>query len=256
MFRPKVTTLYKYLHIDKYSLATLESGQVWCSKPAKFNDPFDSQYSVGIFEEAFTQDRIRELFEHVYGWTKAKQRGRLTDFFLRDGTLRKTIRKRMEQRVEQLRACGDMGVFCLTEDSNNVLMWSHYAKDHKGMCIGFQRTPENALGDDGICLPVTYTNQYLTADTIRIFLRKNFSPVTHMMRTKSHHWKYEKEWRLFSEVGDALAEAPGRIHRVILGSRTSTRARNRVLKILDGRDVELYRSTPVEGKFQMRMERI
>ncbi len=52
-------------------------------------------------------------------------------------------------------------------------MWSHYATAHTGMCVGFERNKDNALGNDGICLPVTYSRNYLTVDTMRIFYLEN-----------------------------------------------------------------------------------
>jgi hypothetical protein len=256
MFRPTVNTLYKYVPINEFSLRILSDNAVWCSKPSGFNDPFDSQYNVATIEKGLTQDHFLRLFQEVYGLSKAKQRAALTHLFLPDGTIRKTIKKRILQRVAKLEQCADMGVFCLTEVSSSILMWSHYAKEHTGMCVGFERDKDNALGNDGICLPVTYSRNYLTVDTMRIFLKKDFSPVEDMMRTKFCHWEYEKEWRLFSQFGNAEAEAPGKIRTVILGCRTSTRSRNRVMKALNGKPVKLYRSLPVTGKFELKMEAI
>ncbi len=256
MFRPTVNTLYKYVPINKYSLRILSDNAVWCSKPGNFNDPFDSQYNVATIEKGLTPDHFLRLFQEVYGMSKAKQRAALSHLFLPDGTIRKTIKKRISQRVAELAQCADMGVYCLTEDPGSILMWSHYAAEHTGMCVGFERSEDNALGNDGICLPVTYSRNYLTVDTMRIFLKKDFSPVEDMMRTKFHHWEYEKEWRLFSQFGNAESEAPGKIRVVILGCRVSSRSRNRVLKELNGKEVKVYHSVPSTGKFELSMEKL
>ena len=117
-----------------------------------------------------TQDHFLRLFQEVYGMSKAKQRAALTHLFLPDGTIRKSIKKRIVQRVAELDQCVDMGVFCLTEVPGSILMWSHYATAHTGMCVGFERNKDNAFVNDGICLPVTYSRNYLTVDTMRIFI--------------------------------------------------------------------------------------
>jgi len=34
-------------------------------------------------------------------------------------------------------AIGKYGVLCFSRRWNNILMWSHYADGHKGICLGF-----------------------------------------------------------------------------------------------------------------------
>ena len=33
-----------------------------------------------------------------------------------------------------------LGVLCLSACDNSILMWSHYADEHKGFCIGFNNS--------------------------------------------------------------------------------------------------------------------
>ncbi len=41
-----------------------------------------------------------------------------------------------------------LGILSLASSNNNLLMWSHYASEHKGMCLGFERNSNTALADD------------------------------------------------------------------------------------------------------------
>ncbi|MBL0525135.1 DUF2971 domain-containing protein [Aeromonas dhakensis] len=39
----------------------------------------------------------------------------------------------------------ELGVVSFSETSRNLLMWAHYANEHKGMCIGFDPNVLNSL---------------------------------------------------------------------------------------------------------------
>jgi hypothetical protein len=34
----------------------------------------------------------------------------------------------------------EVGVLCFSEKYDNILMWSHYAKSHTGLCVEFSRS--------------------------------------------------------------------------------------------------------------------
>src|SRR5690606_30082346 len=47
-------------------------------------------------------------------------------------------------------------VVCFTLDPLNILMWSHYASNHEGMCLGFLNKV--------VTTPVTYTTKFPKVD--------------------------------------------------------------------------------------------
>ena len=87
-----------------------------------------------------------------------------------------------------------------TEDEKNVLMWSHYAENHIGVCLEFDtryiqridclRKVDYAKPDeDRNRFPLPHGNQKENdpeyQERAKAFLAK-----------KGHEWHYEKEWRL------------------------------------------------------------
>jgi hypothetical protein len=118
------------------------------------------------------------------------------------------------------------GVYCLSPDPCSTLMWSHYARDHKGICLEF------SVGNNKFSLAtqVQYQNDYPK------FLLHDATSHNIMLIVKSDDWKDEKEFRLicprFTDVrasplimdGDYLRIGCDDLIGVILGCQIDDRA--------------------------------
>src|SRR5690606_17830387 len=83
--------------------------------------------------------------------------------------------------------------FSLSKTNDNILMWSHYAKNHTGIVIEF-----DVLEDiDFFTTPlnVSYQKSYQPLDYF--YDRKN--AVFRTLSLKSHLWKYEEEVRVVKD---------------------------------------------------------
>lgn len=128
--------LYKYrpliggnaTEINKNTLKILENGELYFSKPSRFNDPFDSKVDYDIIA---TDLELQSYFD------RQKFPAQNTNYIIeqvRSGTLD------MQELAPKVgSSCADiLNVFCLSKNEKNILMWSHYGKDHTGICIGFK----------------------------------------------------------------------------------------------------------------------
>ena len=94
-----------------------------------------------------------------------------------------------------------LGVLCLTEKPENLLMWAHYADHHRGAVIEFDENHEffnrrvGAEDDFRHFRKVSYTETRPT-----IFLSD--STAVDFFYFKSKEWEYEEEWRLISPLKD------------------------------------------------------
>ncbi len=72
-------------------------------------------------------------------------------------------------------------------------MWGHYARNHKGVCFGFDVT--------GDVVPMNYVGDFIPFNPDALL---NFDTleklVDHARFTKSEHWEYENEWRAYVEL--------------------------------------------------------
>lgn len=106
-----------------------------------------------------------------------------------------------------------LGVLCLSKNSNQPLMWAHYADSHRGLMIEFdsahptfnrQRSTED---DFGHLRPVSYSKlrPELTMQTL-----DGYNAFEVFALTKAYPWSYEEEMRLILPLkfADKTVETP------------------------------------------------
>ncbi len=83
-------------------------------------------------------------------------------------------------------------VFSLAGNCESILLWSHYAEAHTGICLGFA-IDNHEFGD---AIEVIYAKDLPTLD---FFERGDETNLKAMALTKSDEWKYEHEFRMVSQ---------------------------------------------------------
>lgn len=188
---------YKYLPLDEGSLRTITEGTIKFTCPLDFNDPFDCRPAIDL-------DAI---------WKLPKKRPDLWRAILKERGLSPAngIAKKREiltQYANEVRngsfwddLLGDVGVCSLTREPLDILMWSHYAKDHTGFCLEFEipTTARRWVLESGkslgwlFPLEVTYSKQRPTVPPYGD--SANHADIEPILLTKSSHWGYEQEER-------------------------------------------------------------
>lgn len=106
-------------------------------------------------------------------------------------------------------------VLCMAEEKSHMLMWSHYAQDHKGVCLEVE-IDDALLLTNGICLEkVKYPNRIP-------ILSQSGSPqkqAKRMLTRKLFFWRYEKEHRLLAQSTTPALHQIGTLKKVIFGKR-------------------------------------
>jgi hypothetical protein len=145
-----------------------------------------------------------------------------------------------------------LGVLCLTRDSNQALMWAHYADSHKGLLIEFDdahATFNRRRSDQdefGYLRPVAYSKVRPELNMKVVDADEVFDVFA---LTKAHQWAYEKEVRLIWPLRDAdrttdtaagvislLACPASAIKSVTLGCKASDETVSAVRDLLRSRD--------------------
>ena len=94
------------------------------------------------------------------------------------------------RRVQVERA----GVLSLSRSWNNVLMWSHYADKHKGICLGFDVLDE-------LTSEVAYVGEVLEVGNLSEVPRDEKEKIVErLLHAKYKGWCYEKEVRMHGEM--------------------------------------------------------
>jgi len=251
MEHPEITKLYKYIACLERVLWILRTRLIYYPTPSRLNDPFDCDIDIAsnVSWNQFTQvvrnkgenlNKSREEIELKLQSVRKDDPGAIEKYRIkvRDGVAR--VR-------EVLRG---QGVLSLTANSNSIPMWAYYAEGHRGMCIEFQRLPENVLGSTAT-RPIHYTDAYPDVSFFDMFEEPGVLSRT-VMQTKSSEWKHEQEWRVFVTKGNVLHDLPGEITCVLFGLRTPEEHKREVAKMVSGQDrITLRQAIKRKGRFHI-----
>ena len=200
--------LYKYRAINDNTKKIIENNQLWFSKPADFNDPFDCK----IIPETNNTlaDVITYLEENTTNVPKHEITTLAQSFIKNPVELDRIVKTAVDNVISK------SGVCCFSEINDNILMWSHYSEDHKGICLKF-----DVLQDSQFFiypLRVDYLDTYPRIN----YIKQNKEFVNVLIRSKSNDWIYEKEIRVYkreSKLYDFKKEA---LVEVIFGCKAES----------------------------------
>ncbi|RZJ76751.1 MAG: DUF2971 domain-containing protein [Flavobacterium sp.] len=87
----------------------------------------------------------------------------------------------------------NLRVSCFTENHDSLLMWAHYADQHKGFCLEYDFLDEDQIR--AFLQPVVYSEKIR-----QIGLLEELTMLTNIGSSlvKSMEWAYELEWRITS----------------------------------------------------------
>ena len=173
----------------------LKKQQVYYSSPLSFNDPFECKPH---FVMPTKEEVVVELLAH--GALKSSLKSKTRKILKGCKELLPAYQSRAMEYVEKY------GIFCLKSSNTNLLMWAHYAQDHKGLCFEFEVDIEGVYVDDdfGSVGKVKYSSDYPKLNMLLLHQlvfcnvqndQKIMEFLTNLMLTKSIDWLYEQEYR-------------------------------------------------------------
>ncbi len=191
----KMEYLYKYTphNNDSRKYEIITKSQLWFSKTESFNDPIDSkldyrqQYSYSEIEE-FYKNFLRDKPNHSQSLAEILQNWGNNSSFI----------EQLNRVFDKYRK--ELGVLCFSKNPENILMWSHYANNHKG--IVYQFKPDLFLNAktssfNGLPYKVEYPKdrsyELLSYAKTRKEKKDQFAKE---LLTKAKDWEYEEEYRM------------------------------------------------------------
>ena len=183
--------LYKYYRDQPLNLNSVMSNKMWYSAPRNFNDAFDCD--IAIDEQAI----FNNLLPAISGG-KTIRKGSPAWIQLKSN-LHKQITLLENTFADQK---SSLGISCLSEVPDSLLMWSHYANNHRGFCVSYnllalnQKLQFSAVPvlytQDRVCLhSISLDQDKLSKETMSLFIKS--------ITSKSTDWSYEKEWRIIRD---------------------------------------------------------
>ncbi|MCG9720391.1 DUF2971 domain-containing protein [Shewanella sp. Isolate7] len=243
MKNPEIKSLFKYKPLNQYTLDIIANNRIYYPKPESFNDPFDTQCSFknsSAIVQSKDLNKIKKAFPNevsneILAYT------------------RKDLTAEIDSFKDEIK---DFGILSLAEDEKDILMWSHYADDHKGVCIELERTDSNELGDPKATRKVAYTKSYPSMNVKSLLSKDGHdNSLMRVLYTKSEHWSYEREWRNFQSDGGKVYPIPGKILSITFGARASEMDID-IVKKLVGNSIPLFHAQLKENEFGIKLKKI
>ena len=236
-----IKSLYHYCSFTGYSESIFTKNEVYFSCPLSFNDPFDSQ--VRPFDKQKVDDSdLRNYLVRLKGKYKLSKRS--IDIMMKSPK-RKDVLKHIGHSFAE-----SIGVYCLTEKRDNILMWSHYTNNHKGFCLEFKTKCEFF----GKAQKIVYSREYPKFN----FFKASQEKITEaMLLTKASDWSYEKEWRIINPLKGAGCQIypNGSLAGIIMGCRIEEHNKKLLHKWLSrfGSTVKIYQAQQSKSAFALEI---
>lgn len=183
-------TLYKYRRISASTERLLTHGEIKCSSPSEFNDPFECRPIIHFDSSHPNSKEWIKTQLSLRGISRPAERVRLLTAFKR--------RFATPQTAEQMgltRLFESVGIFSLTSKEKDILMWAHYAMEYRGVCIGF----DTNSWPFRLAWKVEYSDDY---PVIKRATDSEDASFKKALLTKTTCWEYEQEWRILMRTLD------------------------------------------------------
>jgi hypothetical protein len=258
-----IARLYHYQRFkpDRLWMTVLEN-KVHCAGPRDFNDPWDCRpcYDESVLDDPAVYNEHVEYFDRVdrkHGPPKTdEERAQRLERLRTDPAFLKSLVRVMVGIDKPIHE--RYRILCLSSKPDSIVMWSHYADKHRGVCLQFSADEEEFSGAYRVEYSETYPSFKLADES----LERKLLPLV----TKSTAWSYEDEYRVIAEE-HALALSAKSLHThdgfltiplasltsIILGCEMDGAARESVREIVrrSGRAVALKQAVRVPNRYSL-----
>lgn len=243
---PLPRRLWKYKQWDEHGYAKqlVTAGECFFCRPADLNDPFEFCWEEDFpTEPGELRNYLHAICAFHFPHDGRRERKRRMEVFRRELRLVAPYGRRAV--IQQF----DQGVFCMTENSHNILMWSHYADFHRGVCLGIDTS---RLSPRRI-LKVQYSTEMPLLSGWS-YTKQSQEAFVLLSLTKSVDWSYEQEWRTVSDPG--VKFYPGCVDQLILGARISPETKSAVMHAVQdsSHQIDVFQAIMSSNKFALRIE--
>lgn len=221
----KIESLFRYKSFIKdYDFDDLNNNEMSFSPVSFFNDPFDCDYLFQVTSKNINDnDKLK---------------------------LEQTVNRTKEDEKNRYR------IACLSEDNDSILMWAHYANNHKGVCIeyDFQELIKKFKCDLFPIIYVKKRKRYDQFDLINSSLTFQKS-----VFLKADVWSYEKEWRILKCFQNDIKEFGKEAFKpkaIYLGYKIDKERKVKLINICKDNDLECWQMQLDESEYKLSSRRI
>jgi Protein of unknown function (DUF2971) len=240
---------FKYIPFERFE--SLRRGRIRFTQPGAFNDPFEMPTFKAREAEAVRRAGLAGLTAQTGEIQQGLSQGRIPDaafvppiyYFMGMVPPRQQQAIPSEQAINKLKKIDQVfGILSLSTTSDNLLLWAHYAGEHRGLAVeidpGDQEFNSHAARNQNFerAGPVKYS-------AVRPKIPETDEILFEHFFVKSPEWAYEREYRIvrkFESARETIEAQPFPVHlyelpanairRVIFGARVPPDQRGALMR--------------------------
>ena len=236
--------LYKYRPIDCKTLSIIENSEFWFAKSESFNDPFDCNLSEII------NPCIGDLENHL------RALGTISEINIeRQINICKNNPEKIREIILDVRDDfrNNWGILSLSSVNDNILMWSHYASNHKGIviCLDIRKDPSFFLHP----IKIKYQKSYTELNYLKDPYKASETNIT----IKSEDWSYEQEVRIYKRNFGLYKFKPCVISSIYFGVNTKPENIDKIMALCKDfgyRNIDFYQANKEHAAFKITFSKL
>ena len=249
----EIQFLYRYRHLHgqhrEWTRRIFTDSLLHFANPSTFNDPFDCKihYRPSFSVAELKRQHLKRIKKRMPALNRKRRRAK-TAHDIRSMQPEKFL-SNMTSRIQA--SVNGVGVLSLSATDRNILLWSHYAAGHTGLCLKFEATDQTPFFSRA--LPINYMPSHPEIGILSLPDKQ----VDAFLLTKAIDWGYEEEYRIIDHVsgaGDKIFPSEHLVG-VIFGARMTPDDKEAVAEWLSIRKsrIELFDASVAPGTFSLEI---
>jgi hypothetical protein len=248
--------VYKYRNLNNNTREMIKNNTLHFANPLYFNDPFDTLINF-YFEGDFDL-----LCKKFYDFGIKDYKG-----FAKTLSIHNDFKEICKSNPHLINS----SVTCFSENCDNILLWSHYANQHKGICLEYKTVSNDGYScltfdstdiktDHPVpMLKVNYVEKPL--EKINALFTKYFvEQLNDFLSTKFKIWEYENEIRCiipnsnFKNYPNATL-AKNVLTGVIFGMKVNEEEKNEIKNLVNSfhENVIFYTMMQIPNEYKLKI---
>ncbi|WP_171406987.1 DUF2971 domain-containing protein [Acinetobacter sp. WCHAc060007] len=152
------------------------------------------------------------------------------------------------------------GIYSLSKNNLDELLWAYYANSHKGFCIGYDLDKlKNGLNSIGHMGEINYSNGFPSIEMCDLHNRVDL--LNKMAFTKSKRWQHEGEFRILFNKHGCIEYDYRAVESIYFGLNmpetlgdqqyNTLVSQDCVMKAMQGRGVNYYKITLMKNSYEL-----
>lgn len=254
-YQENLLEIYKNFHCYQFIRLFIKLKFIFLNNKM-FNKNIDFRYCSNEMEKLELECFLLKLQSYIYENYDENNNYKIENLLYKG--IFGIMRSKMKEEINKLKR--NFRVASFTVQRDNILMWSHYANNHKGFCIEYSIDKTNIFNNILLNLsPVIYSPKREKINEFFVNNKSIFEWYKKGLLKKSDLWSYEEEWRLILTKNDCSLKGISPffpIKAIYCGCKMLDEEIENIKRLIVGKNIELYQAEISEEYYQINFKKI